>query len=111
MNHLILIKHALPQINKTQSAPDWQLSDSGRASCAPLAEALRPYKPDLLITSEEPKARETGSTRRRTPSNPLLISTQLSRTRPQRRPLYPPGNMAHHRKNLLCTSQRPDLWQ
>lgn len=60
MNHLILIKHAKPQIDKTQSAPDWHLSDSGRASCTPLAEALRPYKPDLLITSEEPKARETG---------------------------------------------------
>ncbi|MXX15185.1 MAG: histidine phosphatase family protein [Gemmatimonadetes bacterium] len=60
MNHLILIKHAQPQIDKTKSAPDWHLSDSGRASCIPLAEALRPYKPDLLITSEEPKARETG---------------------------------------------------
>ena len=60
MNHLILIKHARPQIDETQSAPDWHLSDSGRASCTPLAEALRPYKPDLLITSEEPKARETG---------------------------------------------------
>ena len=60
MNHLILIKHALPQIDETKSARDWQLSDSGRASCTPLAKALRPYKPDLLITSEEPKALETG---------------------------------------------------
>lgn len=60
MNHLILIKHALPQIDKTKSAPDWHLSDSGRASCTPLAEALRPYKLDLLITSEEPKAHQTG---------------------------------------------------
>ena len=60
MNHLILIKHAMSQIDETKSAPDWQLSDSGRASCTPLADALRPYKPDLLITSEEPKARETG---------------------------------------------------
>ena len=60
MNHLILIKHALPQIDETKPAPDWQLSDSGRASCTHLADALRPYKPDLLITSEESKARETG---------------------------------------------------
>jgi len=60
MNHLILIKHAQPQIDETKSAPDWHLSDSGRASCIPLADALCPYKPDLFITSEEPKARETG---------------------------------------------------
>ena len=60
MNHLILIKHALPQIDETKPAPDWQLSDSGRASCTHLADALRPYKPDLLITSEESKARENG---------------------------------------------------
>ncbi len=60
MNHLILIKHAMPQIDETKSASDWRLSERGRASCLFLADALRPYKPDLFITSEEPKARETG---------------------------------------------------
>jgi len=60
VSHLILIKHAMSQIDETKSAPDWLLSDSGRASCTPLADALHPYKPDLLITSEEPKAHETG---------------------------------------------------
>ena len=29
-------------------------------SCALLADSLRPYQPDLFVTSEEPKARETG---------------------------------------------------
>ena len=60
MHHLILIKHAMPQIDEAKFASDWHLSDCGRASCALLADALRPYKPDLVITSEEPKARETG---------------------------------------------------
>ena len=57
---LILIKHAMPQIDETNSASDWQLSEHGRASCRPLAEALYPYEPDLFVTSDEPKARETG---------------------------------------------------
>ena len=60
MNHLILIKHAMPQIDKTKSSFYWELSDSGRANCKPLAHALKRYKPDLFITSEEAKARETG---------------------------------------------------
>ncbi|MDP6039715.1 MAG: histidine phosphatase family protein [Candidatus Latescibacteria bacterium] len=60
MNHLILIKHAMPQIDETKLSSNWQLSDPGRASCKPLAHALKSYKPDLFITSEEPKARETG---------------------------------------------------
>jgi phosphohistidine phosphatase SixA len=60
MNHLILIKHAMPQVDEQKSSADWQLSDRGRASCKPLADASRPYKPDLFITSEEPKARESG---------------------------------------------------
>ena len=57
---LILIKHAMPQIDEAKSAADWPLSERGRASCLDLAEALRPYKPDLFVTSDEPKARETG---------------------------------------------------
>ena len=57
---LILIKRAMPQVDETKSSSDWQLSERGRASCRHLAEALRPYKPALFVTSEEPKARETG---------------------------------------------------
>ena len=57
---LILVKHAMPQIDETKSAADWHLSERGRASCLDLAEALRPYNPDLFVTSDEPKARETG---------------------------------------------------
>lgn len=57
---LILVKHALPQIIPTQPAPAWRLSDEGRRQCDPLADALAHWKPDTLITSEEPKAAETA---------------------------------------------------
>lgn len=60
MAQLILIKHAMPTIIDDLPAKAWQLSEAGRASCFPLAEQLRPYIPDVMLTSTEPKAEETG---------------------------------------------------
>jgi broad specificity phosphatase PhoE len=36
------------------------LSDEGRKSCSALAARLREHQPDIIITSSEPKANETG---------------------------------------------------
>jgi broad specificity phosphatase PhoE len=58
--HLILVKHAEPEINPERAASAWTLSDAGRASCRPLADALAPYDPAVIIASTEPKARETA---------------------------------------------------
>jgi broad specificity phosphatase PhoE len=60
MRKLILIKHAAPLVDPNRSSETWRLSEKGRASCGPLAEALRLYDLSLLISSEEPKARETA---------------------------------------------------
>jgi len=60
MSHLILIKHAMPQIDTTKSSRDWILSPEGRQSCRPLAEKIQPYAPLQMITSDEPKAHDTG---------------------------------------------------
>lgn len=60
MNHLILIKHAMPHIDTAKSSRDWELSPEGRQSCLPLAEAIRSYSPQHMVTSDEPKAHETG---------------------------------------------------
>jgi broad specificity phosphatase PhoE len=57
---LILIKHAAPEVVPGVSAEQWRLSDRGRGSCAALAEALREHQPDVITSSEEPKARETA---------------------------------------------------
>jgi broad specificity phosphatase PhoE len=57
---LILIKHASPEVVAGIPPEQWRLSDVGRASCPRLAEALRPHAPSVVVTSEEPKARETG---------------------------------------------------
>jgi broad specificity phosphatase PhoE len=57
---LILVKHARPQMTEGAPSHEWGLSPEGRAACGPLAEAVRPHDPAVIVTSEEPKARETG---------------------------------------------------
>jgi broad specificity phosphatase PhoE len=60
MPKLILVKHAKPQMDESVPSHAWGLSDVGRASCGPLAERLRPLGVQQIVTSEEPKAAETG---------------------------------------------------
>lgn len=57
---LILIKHSLPQIEPGKPAREWRLSDEGIRRCDALAAALRLYAPDVLVSSDEPKAVQTA---------------------------------------------------
>ena len=56
----MLVRHAMPEVSRDQPAREWPLSDAGRTSCAVLAERLRAHEPAIVISSLEPKARETG---------------------------------------------------
>ena len=60
MRKLILIKHASPLVIPGAPPEKWKLSDKGRESCGPLAEAIRPHAPAIIVASEEPKATETA---------------------------------------------------
>ncbi len=57
---LILVRHSLPEFVTGVPASQWRLSDEGRRRCQPLARRLAAYKPTAVISSEEPKAIETG---------------------------------------------------
>jgi broad specificity phosphatase PhoE len=61
MKLLILVKHSLPEIVEALPARKWTLSEDGRSRARKLAERLLPYKPDIIVSSVEPKARETAS--------------------------------------------------
>ena len=61
MSKLILVRHAQPATDPCVAPSQWPLSEAGRASCAPLAEALRPYLPAALYASREAKAAETAA--------------------------------------------------
>ncbi len=61
MRKLILIKHAAPVVAPGVPPERWVLSEQGRERCGPLADAVRPYAPAVVVTSTEPKAAETGA--------------------------------------------------
>jgi broad specificity phosphatase PhoE len=60
MADLILIRHSQTRQVADVSSHQWILTDEGQARCKRLAEPLRPYALDRIITSEEPKAFRTG---------------------------------------------------
>ena len=58
--HLILVKHSLPEIVENLPAREWELSEEGQIRAQRLAERLSPFRPEYIISSVEPKARETA---------------------------------------------------
>ena len=76
-NHLILIKHSLPEIVPGLPANQWCLSTTGRQRCARLATQLKVYAPNVLVTSHEPKAQETGQIAAKTLSIPCMTAPNL----------------------------------
>ena len=61
MSVLILVKHALPQIDPTVPANRWRLSEEGQHFSRVLAQKLAQYRLDLIFSSVEPKAIETAN--------------------------------------------------
>lgn len=57
---LILVKHSLPKIVENAAAREWELSDAGRVRAKQLAERLNGYQPEVIVSSVEPKAKETA---------------------------------------------------
>lgn len=62
MKPLILIKHSLPVIREDVPAREWHLSNEGLVRAQKLAERLLRYKPEVVVSSMEPKARQTAET-------------------------------------------------
>lgn len=60
MAHLILVKHAMPQLEPDVPSREWRLSAAGREGAALLGERLAPYAPGVIVASTEPKATETA---------------------------------------------------
>lgn len=59
-HHLILVRHSAPALAPGADAADWHLSDEGRTRASELAENLGDYTPSGIVSSDEPKARETA---------------------------------------------------
>lgn len=61
VKYLILVKHSLPEVKENVPSRKWILSEEGRRRTRELAGKLASYQPELIISSVEPKARETAS--------------------------------------------------
>ena len=59
-DHLILIRHSLPEIKEDMPAREWRLSEEGRERAHRLAEKIRIYPFEVLVSSVETKALETA---------------------------------------------------
>ena len=59
MKKLILVRHSEPKIELGIPANRWSLSARGMDRCIGLARRLAAHGPDILLSSTEPKARET----------------------------------------------------
>jgi broad specificity phosphatase PhoE len=85
MRTLTLIKHARPHVDPRTSSDQWTLADEGRAGAAALADALRDRPFDAIVSSTEPKARETAE----------VIGTRLAK------PVRTAGGLQEHdRRNV-----------
>lgn len=58
--NLLLIRHSAVRRSPETPSREWPLSDDGRSRARQLAQQLIPYNLTRIVTSEEPKARETG---------------------------------------------------
>lgn len=58
--YLILVKHSLPQIEEDRPANTWKLSAEGQVRAHRLAEHLEHFEPEVIVSSNEPKAKETA---------------------------------------------------
>jgi len=60
LRNLVFIRHSQSQPDPKIPSSQWSLTSEGRRWCKPLAEQLIPYELDVIVTSAEPKAIETG---------------------------------------------------
>jgi broad specificity phosphatase PhoE len=58
--YLILVKHSVPEIETDRPANTWKLSEEGQVRANWLAEQLENFAPEVILSSNEPKAKETA---------------------------------------------------
>jgi broad specificity phosphatase PhoE len=58
--YLILVKHSVPEIQADHPANTWHLSQEGQQRAQRLAAQLKSFEPEVILSSSEPKAKETA---------------------------------------------------
>src|SRR5512134_626616 len=58
--NLILVKHSHAAAREDIPAREWNLSQEGQVRARRLAQKLIPFRPGVIVSSTEPKAKETA---------------------------------------------------
>src|SRR5215212_4120621 len=58
--YLVLIKHSLPKVEKDIPATHWKLSEEGQLRVHRLADSIKRFQPEVIVSSNETKAKETA---------------------------------------------------
>lgn len=61
MHRLLLVRHAPPLVEPGTPPQSWRLGAKAKARVLDLAKEVRSYTPSRVVTSDERKARETGT--------------------------------------------------
>ena len=75
--NLVFIRHSQSQPDAGAAAREWQLTVEGRRRCIPLAAMLAAYNLDVIVTSAERKAIETGKLVAETLGIPCRVEENL----------------------------------
>src|SRR4051812_23151337 len=76
-NTLLLIRHSQSQQEPERPASQWPLTAEGRRRCIALADRLAAYAPDVIVTSRERKANETGTLAAARLGRPVAVADGL----------------------------------
>jgi broad specificity phosphatase PhoE len=57
---VLLVRHSVPAVDLSIPAAEWRLSAEGWRRCEELAGLVAAHEPDQVVSSPEPKARETA---------------------------------------------------
>jgi broad specificity phosphatase PhoE len=102
---LILVKHSLPDVLAHLPANHWKLSEEGRMRVQWLAEKIRPFEPEAIISSNEPKAKETAEILARLLGLELEVAEDLHEHDRVDTPLLDPETFQTSVRNFF---QQPD---
>jgi broad specificity phosphatase PhoE len=90
MKYLILVKHSLPEIVESISAREWTLSEEGKSRAHHLTGRLKPYQPEVIISSAEPKAIQTAEIIAHTLGLPSRVVENIHEHDRSQTPFLPP---------------------
>ena len=77
MAKLILVRHSIPLIDPARPARDWVLGAEGHAAATALAERLSGHGIGAVVSSDEPKARQTAQALTTRLQLPLALDRDL----------------------------------